>query len=239
MCYTYLIKCTINNKFYYGVRWGNKVPSSEDLWIKYFTSSKVIKNLINQYGKDVFLFKVRKVFTTKQEAIAWEETVLRRLKVLKSPDIWLNKCISKAIRYDIHPRKGIILSEQTKEKISKSNIGKPKFTDSQKSLMSLNRKGSLHWNHGNTWTDTIKQKNSNTNKNNWAKLKKDSKAMQIHIEKSIAKRVKTWLLENPMGEQFTITNLSKFCRDNNLQAPNLHSKGHSKGYKLIQRVSSL
>lgn len=163
MCYTYLIKCTINNKFYYGVRWGNKVPPSEDLWFKYFTSSKVIKNLINQYGKEAFLFEVRKVFTTKQEAIAWEETVLRRLKVLKSPDVWLNKCISKAIRYAIHPRKGVIVSEETKEKISKSNKGKPKFTEEDKLKMSINRTGSKHWNYGNKWSEESKNKNKLSN----------------------------------------------------------------------------
>jgi hypothetical protein len=163
MCYTYLIKCTINNKFYYGVRWGNKVLPSEDLWIKYFTSSKVIKNLINQYGKDAFLFEVRKVFITKQEAITWEETVLRRLKVLKSPDTWLNKCISKAIRYDIHPRKGVIVSEDTKEKISKSNKGKPKFTEEDKLKMSINRTGAKHWNYGNKWSEESKTKNKLSN----------------------------------------------------------------------------
>lgn len=163
MCYTYLVKCTINNKFYYGVRWGNKVSPSEDLWFKYFTSSKVIKNLINQYGKEAFLFEVRKVFTTKQEAIAWEETVLRRLKVLKSPDTWLNKCISKAIRYDIHPRKGLIVSEDTKEKISKSNKGKPKFTEEDKLKMSINRTGSKHWNYGNKWSEESKNKNKLSN----------------------------------------------------------------------------
>jgi len=163
MCYTYLIKCTINNKFYYGVRWGNKVPPSEDLWIKYFTSSKVIKNLINQYGKDAFLFEVRKIFTTKQEAITWEETVLRRLKVLKSSDTWLNKCISKAIRYDVHPRKGVKVSEETKEKISKSNKGKPKFTEKDKLNMSINRTGSKHWNYGNKWSEESKNKNKLSN----------------------------------------------------------------------------
>jgi hypothetical protein len=170
MCYTYLIKCTINNKFYYGVRWGNKVPPSEDLWVKYFTSSKVIKNLINRYGKDAFLFEVRKVFTTKQEAIAWEETVLRRLKVLKSSDIWLNKCISKAIRYDIHPRKGVVVSEETRQKISKSNTGKSKFTEEDKRNMSINRSGSKHWNYGNKWSEETKIKmklsNQKTRKEN-------------------------------------------------------------------------
>jgi hypothetical protein len=236
MCYTYLIKCTINNKFYYGVRWGNKVPPSEDLWFKYFTSSKVIKNLINQYGKEAFLFEVRKVFTTKQEAIAWEETVLRRLKVLKSPDIWLNKCISKAIRYDIHPRKGVIVSEETKEKISKSNKGKPKFTEEDKLKMSINRTGSKHWNYGNTWSNETKQKNSESNKNNWLELKKDPEAIRLHIEKSIAKIVNTWLLEDPLGKQFIIKNLNEFCRNNKLHACNLHTKGFCKGYKLIQKL---
>lgn len=236
MCYTYLIKCTINNKFYYGVRWGNKLPPSQDLWIKYFTSSKIVKKLIQDYGKESFIFEIRKTFKTKTEAISWEETVLRRLKVLKNSNVWLNKCISKAIRYDIHPKTGKPLSTETRNKISKSNLGKSKFTNDQKILMSLNRKGPLHWNHGNTWSNEVKQKNSNSNKNNWLELKKDPKAMQLHKEKSIAKSVKTWLLENPVGNQFIITNLNEFCRNNNLYASNLHAKGHCKGYKLIQRL---
>jgi len=163
MAYTYLVKSKITNKVYYGVRWGNKTTPDKDLWIKYFTSSKAIKKQIKENGKDSFSFEVRKVFNNKQEAIIWEETVLRRMKVLKHPNIWINRCVNKAIRYDVHPRQGIVTSEQTKQKISKSNKGKPKFTDLQKKEMSINRSGSNHWNYGRKWSEETKQKNRESN----------------------------------------------------------------------------
>lgn len=237
MCYTYLIKCTVNNKFYYGVRWANKFPPSEDLWVKYFTSSKIVKSLIKEYGKEAFIFEIRKVFAKKNEAIAWEEKVLRRLNVLKLPDIWLNKCVSKAIRYDIHPRKNVKLEQDTKDKISKSNKGKPKWTKEQKLFMSINRSKDKHWNYGKNWSEEVKLKSSITNKKNWDIIKQDPKAMKLHIKKSTLKNVKTWLLENQNGEQIVVVNLNKFCLDNNLHASNLNAKGYSKGFKLIKCLS--
>jgi hypothetical protein len=222
MCYTYLIKCTINNKCYYGVRWGNKLPPSEDLWIKYFTSSKVIKNLVNQYGKDAFLFEIRNVFTTKQEAITWEETVLRRLKVLKSPDKWLNKCISKAIRYDIHPRKGVVISDEIKAKISSSLKGY-KHSEQTKALWSIQRKGKKI-NCGKRPHVSIK------NKNRSAELKLKFK------EASLKANSKSYKLLSPTNETIIVTNLAKFARDNNFDNSSLLKHNKAKKWVLLERL---
>jgi hypothetical protein len=222
MCYTYLIKCTINNKFYYGVRWGNKVLPSEDLWFKYFTSSKVIKNLINQYGKEAFLFEVRKVFTTKQEAIAWEETVLRRLKVLKSPDVWLNKCISKAIRYNVHPKKGQHLSADVKNKIRNSLKGY-KHSDETKALWSLQRKG----------------KKINCGKRPHVSLRNSNRTDDIKLKfktAGIIARSKTYKLLSPANEILIINNLAKFARDNNFDNSALLKHNKAKGWILLERL---
>jgi len=222
MCYTYLIKCTINNKFYYGVRWGNKVPPSEDLWVKYFTSSKVIKNLINQYGKEAFLFEVRKVFTTKQEAIAWEETVLRRLKVLKSPNIWLNKCVSRAIRYNIHPRKGVVTSNEIKAKISSSLKGY-KHSEQTKALWSMQRKGKKI-NCGKRPHVTLQNKNRS--------LEQKEKFQQGCIKA----HAKTYKLLSPDKKEHIITNLASFSRDNNFDNSALLKHNKSKGWILLERL---
>jgi hypothetical protein len=163
MAYTYLVKSKITNKVYYGVRWGDKTKPENDLWSKYFTSSKHIKQQIKEFGKESFIFEIRKVFANKQEAIQWEETVLRRMKVLQKPEVWINKCINKAIRYDKHPRQGAIVSEETRKKISSSNKGKARFTDSQKEQMSVDRSGSKHWNYGRKWSEEAKQKNRESN----------------------------------------------------------------------------
>ena len=236
--YTYLIKSKTTGKCYYGVRWANKVSPSNDLWIKYFTSSNQVKNLINLYGKNDFLFEVRKIFTTKQEAILWEETVLKRLNVLYNSHIWLNKCISKAIRYVIHPREGKSVSIDTRNKISNSNKGKIKFTLEQRLQMSKDRSNAGHWNYGKKHSKITNNKNSNTNKENWLLKLQDPAFLEKHIEKSIANRISSWILEDSFGEQITVTNLNKFCRDNKLHASNFFNKGHCKGYKLISKIQN-
>lgn len=80
MPFTYLIKNKTTNMCYYGVRFAkNCNPSS--LWTTYFTSSKLVKELIKQFGKEDFVYEIRKIFKTKEEAIYWEQNVLKRLDI--------------------------------------------------------------------------------------------------------------------------------------------------------------
>jgi hypothetical protein len=105
--YTYLIKHIPTNKFYYGVRWKNvrlKICAKDDLWITYFTRSKLIKELIEKYGKESFLFEIRREFDTIEQARKWETKVLKRMKVVYRQDLWLNMTDNKAIYNEIHPR---------------------------------------------------------------------------------------------------------------------------------------
>lgn len=78
--YTYLLKNKTTGLSYYGVRY-SKTCHPDDFWKTYFTSSKVIKSLILTYGKDDFVFQIRKTFNIKESAIKWENTVNRRLTV--------------------------------------------------------------------------------------------------------------------------------------------------------------
>ena len=93
--FTYLIKQIPTNKYYYGVRF-KKNCNPNDLWTKYFTSSKKVKSLIKKYGKKSFIFEIRKVFKTAQEAIKWESKVLKRMKVIYRKD-FLNLTDNKSI----------------------------------------------------------------------------------------------------------------------------------------------
>lgn len=86
--YTYSITHKPSQLRYYGVRKSKRAPYL-DLWKKYFTSSKRVKQLILQDGKEAFEYKVRKIFKSFDEAQDWEAKVLRRLKVTKRTD-WLN-----------------------------------------------------------------------------------------------------------------------------------------------------
>lgn len=105
--YTYLLKHKPTGLFYYGVRY-SKDCNPEDFWVKYFTSSKSVKKLIENYGKDSFEYEIRKTFDSAEKAIMWENKVLKRLNVINNPK-FLNKTNNKAFSI---------------ESCSKSNKGK-------------------------------------------------------------------------------------------------------------------
>ena len=145
--YTYLIGWSKFDLWYYGSQYG-KHANPINLWKTYFTSSKEIKKLIKQYGKESFHVEVRKVFTTAKVAKLWENKVLQKLKVLKRED-WLNANIGG------HWEKGHngkTHSEETKRK------------------MSLTRKGALPWNKGVPMTIEQKEKIIKTRKNKGIKV---------------------------------------------------------------------
>jgi hypothetical protein len=147
--YTYLIKHRPTGQVYYGVRSANKVDPHEDLWNKYYTSSPKVQKLIEETGKESFDVEVRKVFETKEQAVAWETKVLRRCKVLHD-NRWINQNVAGYIIpteesnkkiSDFHKDKP--KSEEHKEKIRQGNIGKkkPPRTDEYRALMSKLKSG--------------------------------------------------------------------------------------------------
>ena len=76
----------------------------DDLWIHYFTNSKLVKKLIVEYGKGSFQIQIRKTFNEISCARNWENKVLRRMKVLNKPEKWLNRTDNKSILNEVHPR---------------------------------------------------------------------------------------------------------------------------------------
>lgn len=144
MAYTYLIQCIPTRQFYYGVRYSNNCDPS-DLWNTYFTSSIYVKQLIKQYGKDSFIYEVRKIFKSKTKARLWEQKVLSRIRAADRPDfinkhisiidptnrVWINNSkISKFIDIILLQEflsnkwvKGRLFSKKHKEKISQAKIG--------------------------------------------------------------------------------------------------------------------
>lgn len=87
--YTYLITFLPSNQKYYGVRYAQGCHPT-DLGVKYFSSSKYLLEMFNQYNKSDFKFEVRKIFHTAEQACQWERKVLRRLKVHLRND-YINK----------------------------------------------------------------------------------------------------------------------------------------------------
>ena len=130
--YTYLIGWSKLNTWYYGVRWANKVEPVKDLWTKYFTTSKRVKQF-REYNGEPDVIQVRRVFSDFQIARKWEHTVLRRMNVVKDPK-WLNQTDNIAIFNDEETRKfigrkakvwmtGKIRSQSWCDNISKSKVG--------------------------------------------------------------------------------------------------------------------
>ncbi len=92
--FTYLIGWSTINKFYYGVKYA-KNSNPADLWTKYFTSSKHVKQIRNDHGEPDII-QVRKVFNSVEKARNWECKVLTRLNVIHN-EKWINATNNKSI----------------------------------------------------------------------------------------------------------------------------------------------
>ena len=110
--YTYLIGWSKLNKWYYGVRYSKKCHPS-DLWVNYFTSSKYVDEFRKKNGEPDII-QIRKIFTNGEQAIKWEEKVLKKLKVLNE-NKWINKNISGAFGLETASKAGKISNKKRLE----------------------------------------------------------------------------------------------------------------------------
>lgn len=110
--YTYLLTHRPSGKRYYGVRYAKGCDPS-DLWVTYFSSSKEVKKL---NPKD-FDIEIRRTFSTREEALSWEQRVLWKMKVWNRPD-WFNKTAPRNFGFfGTH-------TEESKRKISEAGRGR-------------------------------------------------------------------------------------------------------------------
>jgi hypothetical protein len=130
--FTYYLYHIPTGKKYYGARWKPGCHPS-DLWNTYFTSSKHVHKLIEEYGKESFEYKIRKTFVNKSECISWEQKVLKRLKV-KTNNNWLNIAIGNPSML------GKRHSEETKAKMRKP---KGPWSEERKLAKSLDEKNKI------------------------------------------------------------------------------------------------
>ena len=87
--YTYSIHHLPTNKIYYGVRKSTII----DIGTYYFSSSKLIKQMLLLEPIENFKFKVRKKFPSYEEARLYETRVLSRIKAVTNPNV-LNQAVS-------------------------------------------------------------------------------------------------------------------------------------------------
>jgi hypothetical protein len=141
MFYTYHLYHKSTNKHYYGARYA-KNAHVNDLWHTYFTSSKRIHRLIEEYGVDSFIPSIRQTFKSAKATVLWESKFLQKVDA-KNNENWLNqhngdgkflttecteyraKRISEAKKGKVPNRSNYNHSEETCKKISDSNMGRP------------------------------------------------------------------------------------------------------------------
>lgn len=109
--FTYHLYHKPTDQHYYGVRY-KKDCSPEELWTTYFSSSPLVHQLIEQYGKESFVPSVRRIFETSAEAVAWETKFLSKIDAQHN-NKWLNR----------HNGKTKFIGPYTHSKQSKAKIG--------------------------------------------------------------------------------------------------------------------
>jgi len=112
--YTYYIGWTGLNVWYYGVRHA-KGCNPNDLWVRYFTSSKYVSEYREKYGEPDVIH-IHKTFSTVWEARLYEETVLYNFYNSGRWGSLLNQNIRGSNCLTEH-------SEETKERIGEANSG--------------------------------------------------------------------------------------------------------------------
>lgn len=121
--YVYLIGWTKLNVWYCGSRYSSNCHPS-DFWKTYFTSSKHVKEFRNVHG-DPDHIEILMEFDNRKDAIIYEKQKLKEFDVLKKEN-WLNKQIGGILFCNMTPR-----SEETKKKIRKALLGKPRIPHSE------------------------------------------------------------------------------------------------------------
>jgi hypothetical protein len=142
--YTYYLYHKSTDRHYYGARY-RKGCDPTDLWTSYFSSSSVVHQLIQEYGKDSFVSEVRKIFQTAEEAIRWETRLLSRIDAQHN-DKWINRHNGRTAFIGPH-----LHSDKTKNKI-RAKIQGLKRTEETKDKMSISAKRREDKRRAEGWT---------------------------------------------------------------------------------------
>jgi hypothetical protein len=189
--YTYYLIHKATGKKYYGVKYGASADPTK-FWVEngYFTSSLSIQQLVSDEGPDAFVAEVRKIFSTVDDAVRWEQAVLKRMRAVKRDD-WFNMALGTGPYINNGPftpeekervyktRRGRTMSPEHRRKISEAHKGKKKpRTPEWQDKITQKLTGQVRAPH----SEEIKQKISKANKGKPSKLK-GTKLSQETIDK--------------------------------------------------------
>ena len=154
--YIYIVTHNISKEFYIGCRTINKTSASDDLWVKYFTSSKRVLQRIKSEGTDSFTATVLDEFETGEDAFDAEQLMISER--INNP-----LCLNQQFQLNGKRRflstgvKRPPASAETRRKLSESakgKSGKYKRTPEHLAQLSANGKKTGGWNKGTTYKHT-------------------------------------------------------------------------------------
>lgn len=244
--YTYFIKWTNTGMKYYGVRYARGC-SPDDLFVTYFTSSKYVSEYIAIHGLPDII-SVRQVFSDKDKAIAWEERVLQRMKVIYRDD-YLNRHNGKAISLDCMGwQTGLTKDTHTgiarqAKLISAALNGRTKETHQYIADANEKKRGRTKDTHAGVASQAAKM--SGRTKENDAGVaqmaaSKIGRTKDTHagIASQADKLASTWTIVGADGTVMTITNLNQWCKDNGFRRGSIYKNAKKdrayKGLKFYQ-----
>lgn len=137
--FTYLLLFKPTGQVYYGAKYSSIKDQAhpDKLWRSYFSSSGVVKALMKEHGPDSFLFEVRQVFNTAQEAKDWETRVLKRFNAKKDPR-FLNRTNGDKKSFIVGPMDQVHI-ERMKGVRGKQKAPRAPYTEEQKAARSKPR----------------------------------------------------------------------------------------------------
>lgn len=184
--YVYKLIHKETGQYYFGYRSNNKVSSSEDLGIYYFSSSKEIKPIFCQFhkeivaeffdGKDAWVFEQQLIGEHFNDSLLINRSYYRdgsrifstagrkrtndeKERISKTKTGVKRKWIPSEAQIERmkESRRGYVHSSETRQKISDSNLGR-KVSEETRYKISDSMKGNTPWNKGTPITEAAREK---------------------------------------------------------------------------------
>jgi len=256
--YTYLIGWSAHNKWYYGRRTAAQCHPSE-LWVKYFTSSKRVKDFAKIHGNPDVI-QIRKIFPdAPKKCCIWESKVLQRIDA-QNKEMWINEKNGDE-KWDTT---GISMprNERTKEKCKNTLLKKYGVTNpSHNSLVKQKRKETFQQRYGvnnsfhradfldkakKTWIEKYGVDNPNkrqvvcehcgetTNIAHVKQCKSNPNKVYSGLPGTKNHKAKIFVIEDPTGKIYEVAGwFTYFCKQHQISPRLLREQSHTKGWKLI------